>query len=84
MSFLKLVSGIILVIVGAVFVNPFVNGVANFCTTLTHDRLLYDPGCNIHWSDPTYPIFVPLFVGGIVLIGWAVKDMQAPPQIQQR
>jgi hypothetical protein len=80
---LKLVAGISLIILGVVFANPFTSGVANICT-MGSDFLSYQPGCNIHWSSPTYPIFMPLFAGGIVLIGWAIRDMRTPPQIHSR
>jgi hypothetical protein len=82
MGSLKLVAGIGLIVAGIVFVNPFASGVGNFCTTIPADQLLFDRGCNIHWSFPTYPIFIPLFAGGIVFIGWAVRDMRRPTQIQ--
>jgi hypothetical protein len=82
MGSLKLVVGIGLIIAGIVFVNPIVSGVANFCTTIPGDTLLFQPGCNIHWTFPTYPIFMPLFAGGTVLIGWAGRDKRRPPQLQ--
>ena len=82
MSFPKLVAGIGLIVAGVVLVNPFASGIANFCTTIPADQLLFQPGCNVHWSFPTYPIFIPLLAGGLVMIGWVVRDMRRPTEIR--
>jgi hypothetical protein len=82
---LKIIAGISLILVGVVFVNPFASGIANICTDSFYDNFLsYQTGCNINWAFPIYPIFIPLFVTGIVLIGWALRDMRTPPQIESR
>jgi hypothetical protein len=84
-SSVKIIVGISLILVGVVFVNPFASGIANICTDSFYENFLsYQTGCNIQWASPTYPIFMPLFVTGIVLVGWTLRDMRRPPQIESQ